>query len=177
MTLGGSVSFNLEAELDPRFNRIERRVQRVGWAIIALVLVAAVLGLFGGGFFSQATARDRGEGYELALRYPRLGRAESNLELELRIAAPGQSSSEVMAVFSGEIVDKASFTGIAPQPDSETVDGDSIVYTWEVEDWSQPLVVRFEYEARDWRMLDGRFEVSAGDESLGSVSFDQFLFP
>lgn len=171
------MSVDLQDEIDHGFLRTERIVQRIGWAAILAVLVAAIAGLFGGGFFSNATARHRGEGYELALTYPRFARAESNLEMELVIEAPEVQAPEVTTVLSGELLDKASITGITPEPDSESVRGDSIAYTWQIEDWSQPLVVRFEYESRDWRMVGGRFDVTAGDQSLGELSFKQFLFP
>lgn len=168
---------DLQHEIDDAFLHKERIVQRIGWVVMAGVLVATFAGLFGGGLFSTATARHEGQGFELALTYPRFARMENNLDMELRIDAQTVASSEVKAVLSGEIVDKASITGISPEPDTEAVLGDSIAYTWQVEDWSQPLVVRFEYELRDWRIIDGRFDVSAGDRSLDGVSFKQFLFP
>ena len=172
-----SVSQELSSEFDARFNRWEWRLQRVGWVVIALAMVLAVAGLFGGGFLSQATARHQGEGYEIVLEYPRFGRAESNLAMDLEVIAPGREASQVEARLSGEFVEKTTITAISPEPESQSVDGDAIVFTWEVEDWSEPLVVRFEYEGRDWRVISGRFDLAAGDDSLGSLTFDQFLFP
>lgn len=143
----------------------------------AVFLVAAILGLFGGGPFSRATTRDAGEGYEVALEYPRFGRAESPLTLNLEVMAPRRSGSEVTAVLSGGIVEKAVITDISPTPASEAIAGGSIVLTWQVGDWSRPLEVRFEYESRHWRTLSGVFEIETDDDPLGRVRFQQFLFP
>ena len=171
------VSLDLQGELDPRFGIVERRVQRFGWVLIAVVLVAAIGGLFGGGPFSDTTARHTSEGREIAVTYARLGRAESDLELELEISAPGVSASQLEVVLSGEFLEKVSVTNVLPTPDGESVSGDAIVYTWEVEDWAQVLAVRLEYQSNDWRLVSGRLDVSAGDESLGSLRFEQFIFP
>ena len=177
LSFGEGVNADLKGQFDPRFNLWEWRIQRMGWVLIALFLLAALVGLFGGGVLSNATARDEGDGYELALGYPRFGRAESTLQLDLQVTAPGQSADEVSAKLSGQFVEKVTITSISPEPDSSAAEGDTVVYTWQVEEWSEPLVVRFEYESRDWRMLSGTFEVDAGSEPLGQVAFEQFLFP
>jgi hypothetical protein len=171
------VSFDLSHEIDPRFGHIEHAVQRVGWVVIGLLIIAALLGLFGGGILSDATVRQSGPGYQLELEYPRLGRIESNLQMTLRVTAPEQQAEQLTVVLSGDLRSKTSIQTISPQPESEAVLGDSIVYTWSVESWQRPQVIAFEYEARDWRQVDGRLEVSAGDQALGVLTFDQFLFP
>ena len=170
-------AIDMQTELDSRYLEKERVVQRIGWVVIAALVAAALLGVFGGGLLSQGKARHATAGGELTLTYPRLGRAESNLEMELQIDAPQATGSEVTAVLSGELLQKATIKTISPEPDSQSPQGDGVAYTWQVEDWSQPLIVRFEYEARDWRVIDGRFEVSAGQERLGTLAWEQLLFP
>jgi hypothetical protein len=171
------VSLDLSDEIDPRFGHIEHAVQRAGWVVMGVLLLAAVLGVFGGGVLSNATVRQSGPGYELELEYPRFGRVESNLEMTLRITAPEQQAEQVTVVLSGDLRHKTTIQTISPQPESEAVLGDSIVYTWRVDGWEHPQVIAFEYEARDWRGVDGRLDVSAGDQALGALTFDQFLFP
>jgi hypothetical protein len=171
------VNQDLESDISPRFNRWEWRLQRVGWVLGAVFLLAAIAGLFGGGLLSQATTRNAGDGYEVALEYPRFGRAESTLTVNLEVMAPARADSEVTAVLSGGIVERAVITDISPEPASEAIAGGSIVLTWQVDDWSRPLKVRFEYESRHWRTLDGVFEIETDDNPLGRVQFEQFLFP
>ena len=171
------MSLNFYDEIDPRFGRIERRLQRIGWGIIAVVLLLAIAGLFGGGFLSNATARHAADGRAIELTYPRFGRQESSLEMTLKVTAPRASGPELSVLLSGDILDSATITGISPQPDSEAVSGDAIVYTWTVESWEGPQAIEFSYESRDWRSVGGRVDVLAGDEALGGLSFEQFLFP
>ena len=171
------VSLDLQGELDPRFGIVERRVQRFGWVFIAAILIAAIGGLFGGGPFSDTTARHTSQDGEITLSYARLGRAESDLQLELRVNAPETPGSPLEVVLDGSFLEKVSLTNVIPTPDAEAVQGDAIVYTWDVEDWGQVLAVRIEYQWNDWRLRNGRIDVSAGDESLGSLRFEQFIFP
>lgn len=50
-------------------------VQRVGWGVIALTVLAALLGLFGPGLFNNATAGSKEA--PLWLEYKRFGRFQS----------------------------------------------------------------------------------------------------
>jgi hypothetical protein len=65
---------DLELNQDLRFQRRMWAVQRIGWAVMALVVLAGLLGLFGPGPLSSATAgKEEGpllvEGYERFVRF------------------------------------------------------------------------------------------------------------
>src|SRR3954451_6403199 len=63
------------------FQRRFQRIQTVAWRVLALVPVAAVAGLFGGGLFSQVTAGGAG----LTVSYDRFGRRSVDTELEVTV--------------------------------------------------------------------------------------------
>jgi hypothetical protein len=171
------VALDLNQEIDPAYGRAEALWQRLGWGLIAAVLIAAVLGLFGGGLFSRAEVTRTGDDYELELSYPRFARTASPIQFTLSVHAPQQSAEQVSVTVSGEIRDEVSFTGVRPQPDIEAIQGDAMIFTWQVENWEQPLVIDFEYEGLGWLEIDGTLLVAAGENELGELTFSQFLFP
>jgi hypothetical protein len=171
------MGLHLYEEIEPRFGRIEGMFQRAGWALIAVAVVLALAGVFGGGMLSNATVRHAANGNEIELTYPRLARQETNLSMSLRVTAPTQSASELSVLLSADRLDRLTINAITPQPDTEALTTNGITYRWTVEDWEGAREINFEYEFTDWRAMNGRIEVMAGDESLGSLSFSQFVFP
>ena len=75
---------DLEIAQDLAFQRREWTIQRVAWAVMALVALAGLLGLFGGaGPLTRAAA---GNG-ALRLDYARFERKHAPTELRLQVAA------------------------------------------------------------------------------------------
>lgn len=66
---------------DERFQRREWKVQRVGWAVLVLVLLAGLLGAFGGGVVAHATASSAG--VPAVLDYERFVRFAAPTELRV----------------------------------------------------------------------------------------------
>jgi hypothetical protein len=64
----------MEVNADIEFQRRVWRVQRIGWLIIAAVIVAALLGVFGGGPLSRAAVQGDG----LRLEYERFARLQQS---------------------------------------------------------------------------------------------------
>jgi hypothetical protein len=171
------VHVDTERQFDPQFQKIERRFQRVGWALIAVFLVLTVLGLFGSGLLSEAQVSTARPGSEVTLDYARFGRLQNRTDLTLVVEAPGQSAEELQVVLSGEFTSKASLVGIAPEPDSTSLGMGSAIYRWQVEDWSAPIEITFEYEPEDWRSISGDVRVTAGEDDLGHLGFHLWVFP
>lgn len=87
-----------QMEADVPFQRRFWRAQRVGWAAMALVVLAALLGLTGGdGWLARAEA-ESGDG-ALRLTYPRLQRLEAPVVLEAVLAAPAGADQRPVELF------------------------------------------------------------------------------
>src|SRR3954469_23232192 len=71
----------LQIDQSLEFQRRFQRVQKVAWRVLALLPVAAVAGLFGGGLFSQVTAGGAG----VAASYDRFGRISVDTQLEVTV--------------------------------------------------------------------------------------------
>ena len=107
------------------FQRRFGRVQRVAWRLLALVPVAAVAGLFGGGLFSEVTA---GSGRDLAkVTYERFGRLTADTTLEVELARPSRSTD---VTISRSFLDRYDTSAVRPEPVRVTTLEDAVVYTF-----------------------------------------------
>jgi hypothetical protein len=162
---------DLEVGQDLAFQRGEWTVQRIAWVVMALLLVAALIGLFGRGPIASATAGDDDD--PIRVSYKRLERKAAPSALEIR-AAPGQAQNGQLEVWiDADYLGGVQVQDISPEPQEMRAAGDQIVYAVLVEDPSQPtlIVVQLEHE-RIGRTM-GRVGLLGGP----GVSFGQFVFP
>ena len=105
------------------FQRRFQRVQTLAWRVLALLPVAAVAGLFGGGLFSQVTA-----GWDGAtVTYDRFGRRSVDTRLEVEVA---RANSPVTVAISRDFLDGYAVSEVRPQPQRVASYADRLVYTF-----------------------------------------------
>jgi hypothetical protein len=107
------------------FQRRFGRVQRVAWWLLALIPVASIAGLFGGGLFSDATAGS--ERTRVTVTYERFGRLTADTELELEFARP---SRPVDVAISRAFLDRYDTSEVRPQPLRVRTVADAVVFTF-----------------------------------------------
>lgn len=168
---------DFRSQLRPRFTHRERVLTHIAWLLLAVMLIAAALGLFGDGPLSKRTVTEANPDGEVSLTYSRWGRANDDLTLQVIVVAPSQGGSEVRLVFSRDFADRIEMLSIVPEPDSTSFGDAGFVYAWAVESWEAPVTVTIHYQAHEWRTLDGHIAVQSEERTLGSFSFSQFLFP
>ena len=99
------------------------------------------------------------------------------MDFRLKVSAPQQTAAEVSMKLHGDLLSKIEVKSVLPEPDSTSFDEGAIVYTWQVEDWSSPLLVTVNYRATEWRSLTGDVQVLADEAPLGSLKISEFIFP
>ena len=171
------VSLNFRSQLDPAFLKRERIFERVGWLLLGLVILAAIIGLFGGGPISDAEVTTSSGNSRVELRYERWGRMESPLGLRLAVSAPDETAEELTLTIPNAFANKIEVHSLLPEPEATSVGENGANYSWQVDDWSQPLLITLNYKAKEWRNLGGTLHVTAGQEALAALKFSQFLFP
>jgi hypothetical protein len=107
------------------FQRRFERVQRVAWWLLALVPVAAIAGLFGGGLFSEATAGS--ERARVTVTYQRFGRLTADTELQLKFAGPARTTD---VAISRAFLDRYDTSEVRPQPLRVRTLANAIVFTF-----------------------------------------------
>ena len=166
---------SVKEEFHPEAERRYWLAQRIGWGLMALTLVLAVLGLFGGGLFSKDTKSASADGIEVSLEYPRFARMTVPEQLVFVVNAP-EAQGDLSILLPRSFLDEVKVHGVTPDADSTSTGPDGVTYAWPVEDWSRPVSVTITYSAADWRRVGGDVRVAAG-ELTREMEFQQFVFP
>lgn len=148
----------------------EWRVQQVGWVVLALIVVAALAGLFGTGplSWSSASAADG----SFSVDYPRFARNGGPVALRLRADPSAAVDGQVRVSLSQELLESLEVSQIVPEPESQTSTDDGVVLTFALED-DAPLQasVSGTGDAMGWR------EGTVGLEGTPPLVLGQFFYP
>jgi hypothetical protein len=162
----------LQIEESESYQRRDLRVQRVGWAVLALKAIAALLGGLGQG--TLAWAEQTSAEATVHVRYERLVRRHSPARLEFTIA-PGLAGADgrVRLWLDRSYADELEITGIQPEPADVSVTPTLLIYQFAVADGGRPVLISFsvQYDRA------GMSRASAGVLPRGTVQLGQFVFP
>ncbi|HNE88283.1 MAG TPA: hypothetical protein PKL68_05070 [Actinomycetota bacterium] len=136
---------DLEIPDESAFLARERRVERVGWMVVLVLMIAAATGLLGAGPASWATA----SAGMVAVDYSRV--VHHQTEEDLTIVFP-VSGEDVAVELRGGWVEAATIRGLTPEPSEQL---------------SVPGGVRYQLPAGPGR---GRFTVAFRMDRVGLVS-------
>ncbi|MDQ3657829.1 MAG: hypothetical protein M3457_22490 [Chloroflexota bacterium] len=161
---------DLEIDQDVGFEQRQWKIQRAGWVVMALIVVAALSGVFGSGPLSAATAGDE---ETLVVHYQRFVRHQGQGELVVKVGPNQASAGEVEFWITMEYLGEIDLQGISPEPDEVRSAGDRQVFVFLVDDPAQPLEVTITYFPNGL----GRVSGAAGLLDGASVSFTQFGYP
>jgi hypothetical protein len=105
----------LELEENLRFQQREWRVQRLGWWLLSLFVLAAALGLFGHGPLSRGRAGDRSA--PIRVQYERFVRLGASSRITLQVLSPVQAAGrERVLRINREYFDRVRFERVIPEP-------------------------------------------------------------
>jgi hypothetical protein len=174
----GHTHTDLEINEDLEYQRRAWRFQRIGWIVIALVLVGGLLGLFGRGPLSRSVATDRGN--RLAVEYDRIARYDSPFRLVIQFhpspqssqTASPESSQTVRLWIDRQYAKSLKIEEITPEADRAELTGDGVVYIFRVTP-SQPSTVTLTGTMQGLGWVEGRLGADPSD----AVIFRQFVLP
>jgi hypothetical protein len=154
----GSRTRDLEGEVGQRaaleFQRREWRVDVFGWAAMALLLGAGLLGVFGGGPLAgaEATATDG----SIAVHYPRFMR--NNVSEEMRIEVRARAGGDrVPIAIERAWTEAVQIERVTPLPAEVRSDDEWVTYVFEAAEGRAAVIVDF--QARGPGRLGGRMRV------------------
>lgn len=160
---------DLELAQDLRFQRREWVVQRVGWAAMALLVVAALAGMLGRGGPLARTHATSPDG-SLRIEYDRFAHYEAPTRLRVSIAWPAPRGGEVRLWIERAYLAKARVQQVMPEPESVKLAGDRVIYVFAAGARGD---VSFELKPDTFGALAG----TAGLEGGGEVRFRHFVYP
>jgi hypothetical protein len=104
----------LDVEEDMAFQRRNWRAERIGWAAMTAILVAAALGLFASGPLSSATTQDPAG--SVVVEYERFMRKTSPVTVKVKVAASAATAEGITLDIDEVFADAFRITEIRPQP-------------------------------------------------------------
>jgi len=162
---------HLELATDDAFQKTEWRFQRIAWIAWAMVLLVALLGLTGPGWFStvDVTAEDG----SIAIGYDRFLHYHNPPQLQIAVNDAGNIEDGWQVKVDGSLLDRLQIVRIEPEPERREIAPDGIVYTFlhTAGGTTGKIVFHVEYE---------RYGTARGNISLAGrspVDVNQFVFP
>lgn len=162
---------SLEVAQDLVFQRRMWVVQRIGWAVMAAVVVLAFVGVFGHGIASHGSATSRDGGVKV--EYPRVSRHRSPETLRITPAPGAVQGDEARVSFSRETVEGMTIETVYPEPESVEAGADEITYVFKLSASGTLAEIAFDVLYEDVGRRRGEVTLDGHDP----VEFSQFVLP
>lgn len=158
---------DLEINQDLEFQERSWTTQRVGWVIIAFLILAGFLGVFGKGIAANATAGE--EDSPLRVEYDRFVRTQSPITLVMRLGA-GVDRVRVSRAY----LEAMQIENITPQPEAVEATKNHYIYVFRrASNASESISVMFDLRPQSLGAISGQASVDGGT----THDFRQFIYP
>lgn len=159
---------DLEVPHDEAFSRREWVVERVGWTLVTLFVLAGLVGLLGSGPLSWATTQDDAA---VVVTYDTVTHYEADESITLTLHPAAVADDTVAVELSGPWVGGVDIQGIWPEPSAQRLVPGGVVLEFDV---AEPgtLEATITYRAQEYGTLDA--ELAAGSDV---VTFSQLVIP
>lgn len=150
-----SIDLNIDLDEDPSFQEKDWRFQRIAWFIMMLIVIAALVGIFGDGPFSLGNiAADDGTSvvYE---RITRIHKQTSTAILiplptsALSISNPKEAESYFDVAMSADFVHRMGLTSIVPTPRRMIQTDSMVVFRFGAFPETRGLQITFNWQPSD----------------------------
>jgi hypothetical protein len=162
---------DLEIHQDLDFQQRDWRLQRIGWLALGLVIIAMLLGLGGTGVLAQAKVGQQDD--PLEVEYKRFSRSQSPVSLRLWVQATPDEQQTVKFWIDRRYLSQFQIEQVTPQPDSEELTPERLVYSFKVVEAGQPVEVTFHLKPTDFGLVQGE----VGLPGQPGLRFSQFIYP
>lgn len=156
---------------DLAFQRRVWTAERIGWVVIALVLLAGGLGLLGSaGPLNRVTADDGGM---LRVEYARFARHSAPTELQMTLGPSATTQELVRIAVSREYLEAVEVARLLPEPSDVELTAEEFVYVFPVAEQGKPLTITFALEPEEYWRHRGTVRLPGGE----AVRITQFIYP
>ena len=162
-------SNGLEIATDLKHQRRLWIVERIGWTLMALIVVAALGGLFGNGPMSKARAGDT----SLQLNYERFARYEAPTELRAHVGPELTQGKQLRLWISRDYLDHLEVERTMPPAVANDLAPGRVLYIFNLAQTNTPAQVTFYVRHTGFGKTTGRAGIIGGPE----VQFSQFVYP
>lgn len=156
-------------EHDPNSAERSWRLERVGWAIVALIVVLALAGVFGSGPVSWTSSTSSGGG--IVLDHQRAIGHNADQQVTLHLGATTVREGKVEVELSGDWVHAVRVDAVTPEPSAQRTLPDGVLLEFEAGSTSSTVVTLY---YRAFRYGSQEAEIAVGDDRL---DFTQWVLP
>lgn len=150
-------------------HRAAWRVERVGWAVMALAVIAALLGIFGGGPMSRVHAGGGG----VAVEYQRFQRASAENDYRFDVDAALVRDGRLRLRLDQALLDDMELESIIPEPEAVVAGNGHTEFVFLAASTGGQARVRFRFRPATFGRRAGRVEVPGAPP----VAIDQIIYP
>jgi hypothetical protein len=161
----------IDIEEDINHERRSWKVERIGWALLALFVLLAAAGLFGKGYASRGAAGLPDKSLEV--QYERFGRYKAPLTLKLRFRPQDAASGKLSLWIGSDYLRAIRIERMEPEPESRQVVADGVSYEFQLEGAEPPVEVIVHAVAQEM----GSHTARLGPSPDKSLRFSQFIYP
>lgn len=159
----------LDIRQNEKYQKAESRIERLGWVVLTLFIIAGLLGLVGSGPLSSSTATsDNGL---VSVDYDRVIHHEADTLVTLRFSGAAVEDGAITAVISGSWVSGIDLQGISPETSEQRTVPNGVTLEWTVDESGETEAV-LSFRAQEYGPLN--LDVSVGTDS---VHLSQFVLP
>lgn len=151
-------------------HRAAWRVERASFAIILLLLVAALLGVFGDGPLSRARSES---GSGLAVEYDRLLRASAPTRYRFLVDPSLMAKGALTLRVDNSLVDVMELESVVPQPRSQSAGPMYTQFSFQLEPGQSRAAVLFRFRPATFGRRTGEVSVPGAPP----LSIDHFIYP
>lgn len=162
---------DLEIATDLKHQKRLWIVERTGWAVMILLMAAALTGLFGAGPLSHATAGQTGS--EFWVDYQKFDRCEATSQLRVHVGSGALKSESVGVWLSRHYLENVEVEKTTPAAEHQEAAGDRVVYVFRAAGSNEPIVLTFHVRPTEQGKKHARIGIVNGPE----VHFSQFIYP
>jgi hypothetical protein len=158
-----------------RHQRRLRVIRRITLGVLALIVLAAVVGLFGR---RSRTVRATGHGYTIEVRYPSIVRDGPPASVTITVRHPSGFDGPVELEVDSAYLSAFEQPEVSPQPDSEQSAADDVVWSFSPPDGTT-LVVQLEGQLSSKAQFahHGRVSVRDQGQTAAEVAFTTWVWP
>lgn len=162
---------DLELDQDLSYQQRLWAVQRVGWFVMAAIVLAGALGLFGAGWLSQAQVGSASD--PLWIEYERFGRFETRTQMKIYVARQRQPSQEVRLLLDRDYAQKVQIEEILPTPTAIATRSNQWIYSFKTLGTEEPLSIQIALKPETIGAVKGTVALEQGR----ALHFSQFIYP
>lgn len=152
-----------------RWQRIEWRIQRLGYALLLALVIAGACGLFSKGFLSDRTLASPGGGVQV--EYERFARQQSDVAMTIRLHAP--RASQYRVTLSGDGVDNFQLQSVQPQPLRAESDAHALTLWYQTDTLNHDVTLWLGGQPQS----PGQYHFTVSDGEGTQVQFTQWVYP